>query len=309
MRERDTGAVPASVTVRLLAGGGDGASGDGAPLATNEVHPNAIGAFSGSIALDDVPEGGYTVEWSIGGDVIGSRSIQVDRILKPAYRLEVETGRRVYFQGDQIKVTARATFYEGTPVPGVPLRVEGIVDGSVTTDETGTATARTTVQFDAASQGASTDRDVRSVTVNPARAEEGEISGASREILAFPSTWTIDAATTIVDGQVRVSGSLRAVDRDRLEREIAGGKSLWELDPAGAPMAGKTVTATFIEEIPHRVQTGTRYDFIEKRVVPVYEYETTERAAGTFVDHDCAGRHVFDLPQGGCWPAIRTTCV
>ena len=197
MRERDTGAVPASVTVRLLAGGGDGASGDGAPLATNDVHPNAIGAFSGSIALDDVPEGGYTVEWSIGGDVIGSRSIQVDRILKPAYRLEVETGRRVYFQGDQIKVTARATFYEGTPVPGVPLRVEGIVDGSVTTDETGTATARTTVQFDAASQGASTDRDVRSVTVNPARAEEGEISGASREILAFPSTWTIDAATVI----------------------------------------------------------------------------------------------------------------
>ena len=98
-----------------------------------------------------------------------------DRILKPAYRLEVETGRRVYFQGDQIKVTARATFYEGTPVPGVPLRVEGIVDGSVTTDETGTATARTTVQFDAASQGASTDRDVRSVTVNPARAERRDL--------------------------------------------------------------------------------------------------------------------------------------
>ena len=57
VRERDTGAVPASVTVRLFAGGEDGASGDGAPLATNEVHPNAIGAFSGSIALDDVPEG------------------------------------------------------------------------------------------------------------------------------------------------------------------------------------------------------------------------------------------------------------
>ena len=175
-----------------------------------------------------------------------------------------------------------------------------IVDGSVTTDETGTATARTTVQFDAASQGASTERDVRSVTVNPARAEEGEISGASREILAFPSTWTIDAAATIVDGQVRVSGSLQAVDRDRLEREIAGGKSLWELDPAGAPMAGKTVTATFTEEIPHRVQTGTRYDFIEKKVVPRVRVRDHRTSGRQFVDHDCAGRHVFDLPQGGC---------
>ncbi len=38
---------------------------------------------------------------------------------------------------------------------------------------------------------------------------------------------------------------------------------------------------TFIELIEHRVQTGTRYDFIEKKVVPQYEYETTERVAGT----------------------------
>ena len=38
------------------------------------------------------------------------------------------TGRRVYVQGDRIRVTAHATFYEGTPVPGVPLRSDGFVE-------------------------------------------------------------------------------------------------------------------------------------------------------------------------------------
>jgi hypothetical protein len=166
-------------------------------------------------------------------------------------------------------------------VPGVPLRVDGFVAKSFTTDKTGTATVRTTVRFPNDNQDESGGADIRSVNVNPARVEEGAISGASREIVAFPSTWTIDAAALIADAQVRVTGSVHAVDRDRLEREIANGKSVWELDAAGAPIVGTTVTATFTELIPYRIQRGTRYDFIEKKVVPVYEHGSTERAAGT----------------------------
>ena len=37
----------------------------------------------------------------------------------------------------------------------------------------------------------------RSVNVTPARAEEGEIAGASREIMVFPSSWTIDATAEV----------------------------------------------------------------------------------------------------------------
>jgi uncharacterized protein YfaS (alpha-2-macroglobulin family) len=111
VRDRDTGEVPASVKLRLSTADWEGGSTAGAPLATTVLHPNGIGAFSGSIALDDLPVGDYIVESSVGGDVVGSRWFRVDRILKPAYRLEVLTGRRVYFQGDQIKVTATATFY------------------------------------------------------------------------------------------------------------------------------------------------------------------------------------------------------
>ncbi len=235
VRDRDSGAVPASVTVRLFASVEDDTDGASAPLSTVEVQPNAVGVYSASIPLDDVPERSYVVEASVAGDPVGSRSFQVDRILKPAYLLDVVTGRRVYFEGDQIRLTATATFYEGSPVPGVRLNTESYGTKSMTTDATGTASIRTTVRLEDQSSSTSSEPDIRTVTVTPARPEEGEISGASRDIIAFPSTWTIDGAAVIGDGRVNVTGSIHAVDRDRLEREIASGVSLSELQPAGDP--------------------------------------------------------------------------
>ena len=281
VRDRDTGAVPANVTVRVFASTYQGGDSEGAPLSTVEAHPNPIGAFSTSLDLSDVPEGDYVVESSGAGDIVGSSSFRVDRILKPAYRLQVATGRRVYFQGDQIRVTASATFYEGSPVPGLPLRLDGLVERSFTTGKTGEATTRATVLFDRDDQGDAGRPDIRVVSVTPARPEEGSISGASSEIVAFNSAWLFDATTMRASDTVSVTGTLSAVDRDRLEREIAGGASIWDLDVKGAPIAGKSVVATVVELIPYRTQTGTRYDFIEKKVVPVYDYGTHERAAGT----------------------------
>jgi hypothetical protein len=199
VRDRETGTVPDPVTIRLSAVDEDVA------IATTESHPNAIGVFSGSLALQDLQEGRYEVTLRAGVDVVSTRWIDIDRILKPAYRLEVTTGRRVYFQGDQVKVTATAAFYEGSPVPGVPLarrsRREDIHHG-----QTGTAVHRTKVAFDPKSwEVRSGQPDVRSVYVSPARAEEGEISGASREIVVFPSSWTVDAEAQIANGRVRVT--------------------------------------------------------------------------------------------------------
>ena len=275
-RERSTGAVPKSITVRLFSGSGGGAA--RAPLSRTDVKPDPIGAFSTSIGLDDLSEGSYVLEASVGDDVVGSTSFDIDRILKPAYRLDVATGRRVYVQGDQVRVTATATFFEGSPVPGVPLRLDGQIEGSFKTDANGSATLRSNVGFEPGYS--SSEPNVGPLTVAPARAEEGQILGLSPEIAVFPSSWTVAGSAVLDAGRVSVTGSLHALDRDGLELGIAAGKSVWELDPAGPPIADRAVTATFTELITHRVQTGTHYDFIEKKVVPAYEDRTTERPAG-----------------------------
>ena len=296
LRDRDTGKVPGSVTIRLVLANVDSESNP--PIAQVEAKPRSTGAFVGSLALQDMPEGGYQVQALAGGQVVSSTYVEVGRILKPAYRLDVVTGRRVYIAGDRIRVTATARFYEGTPVPGVPLRVSGLGDRTASTDATGTAIVRTTAVLSPDYEFE--DSEMQTVSVVPARAEEGEIAGASREILVFPSMWTVDADAEVRTGRVRVSGTANVVDRDRLEKEIAGGAPIWDVDPRGAPVKGHTVTVAFTEMIPTRTQTGTSYDFVEKRVVPVYEYDYRERAAGTLkLRTDSRGRFAGSIVDSG----------
>ena len=260
-----------------------------------EAKPRPTGAFTGSLDLRDVPEGFYRAQLVEDGEVITSQFLEVGRILKPAYRLEVVTGRRVYIAGDRVRVTATASFYEGTPVPGVPLRVSGFLELSRTTDATGTTIVRGTADAGDDSEGG--DPSYQTVWVAPARAEEGQIEGASREFIVFPSMWTIRAESEIRGGRARISGTVNVVDRDRLEAEIADGRSIWDLDPRGAPVKNRTVRIAFTELIPVRTQTGTTYDFIEKQVVPVYRYDTEERAAGTLrIATDSRGRFSGSVP-------------
>ncbi|HEV8546638.1 MAG TPA: Ig-like domain-containing protein [Candidatus Limnocylindrales bacterium] len=292
VKNRDSGAIPKDLTVQLSV-----ASGDARPaVSTVAVKPGPTGTFVGSIKVADLPLGWYQLDLLVGSKVVGSTSFQVDRILKPAYRLEIETGRRVYLAGDQIRITVRAKFFDGSPVPGVPLRINGSIERDVVTDESGAAIVRTIATTEDEDGGVS----YQSIQVSPSRAEEGEIVAATREFVVFPSSRTINAESVIRNGRVRVDGGVNLVDVDRLEREVGDGQSIWELDPRGKAVAGATVTVTFQELVPVRTLTGTEYDFIEKKVVPVYNYDFESRDAGTrTVKTDAKGQFAVSIPESG----------
>src|SRR4029079_11810721 len=123
VRDRDTGTIPDAIALRLFAEGGE----DVAPaVATVTRHPSSSGVAHGSLPLANLPDGDYRVTMSIGSRVIRSLNIVVGPIAKPAYNLELPSGHGVYVAGDQVKITATATFFEGTPVAGVDLRFGGM---------------------------------------------------------------------------------------------------------------------------------------------------------------------------------------
>ena len=292
IRDRDTGRVPAAVTVRLkLQSNGDDP--DRPAIATLNLRPGSTGAFGASIPFAALPEGYYTVAVLLGKTVIRSSDISVGPIAKPTYQLAVTTGRRVYIAGDRIKITVGASFFEGTPVQGIPLRINGFVERKVTTDATGTAVYATIAKPEPEQEGPTS----AAVQASPATAEEGEIASASREFVVFPSTRTIDASAGFSGGRVKVSGSVHLVDVERLESEVVSGRSIWELDPRAAAVGGATVTARFLELVPKRTKVGTQYDFIEKKVVPLYDVTTLERAAGTVTVKTAAnGTYTASIP-------------
>ena len=279
LRSRADGSVPAEAVVRLVpdasAAGYDDAFErvNGVPVASLSLKPNRNGVLSGSIPLVEIAEGPYRLELGVGDEVVAQRYLAVGAIEKPAYHLDVTTGHNVYLAGDRIRTTITARFYEGTPVPRLPLHVNGPDrDRTVRTDAAGVATFATTAVAD--------QYDLQHmITAGPARAEEGEID-AEREYIVFPSSRWLDARGTIENSRVRVTGTVRLVDVERLERQLEA-ESIWSLDPGGKPVGGANVRLRFTELVPKRTQTGTAYDFIEKRVVPIYDYDVTRRIRAT----------------------------
>ena len=128
VRSRADGSVPGAVTVRFRTTFGENAA-DHA-IAAIAAKPTKNGVVLASIPLVDMPEGTYGIDLVAGDRTVRSLDVEVGPIAKPAYQLQIATGRRVYVAGDRIKVTVRARFFDGTPVPGVPLRIQDGVRGA-----------------------------------------------------------------------------------------------------------------------------------------------------------------------------------
>ncbi len=271
VRDRADGSVPAEATIRLAADDsyGDWESGFASlPVASITLKPNQNGVLTGSLPLVEVAEGYYRLSMLVGDVVVAERGLAVGAVEKPTYRLEVTTGHHVYLTGDRIRTTITARFYEGTPVPRLLLNVDGPNgERRMRTNASGVATFATTARA-----GGDSRYDLQQqVDVGPGRPEEGAI-GASHDLYVFPSSHWLDAQGTVNAGRVRMTGTVRLVDFERLERQLDSDE-LWNLDPGGKPVSGTSVRLRFTELIPKRRQTGTAYDFIEKRVVPIYEYD------------------------------------
>ncbi len=273
VRDRDSAAVPTSIRIDLT-GGGDQAP----PIQRLQTRPDPTGAFAATIALVDLPTGGYEVDLLVDGEKVAQTWISVDEIRKPAFAVESDTDRHVLIAGEQVRLTSRVAFFDATPVPGLPLTADLFGERRLTTDRDGVATiaAKATVDPDAWRWGG---EGYAGISVRPALGEEAEIYDYS-SILVFPAAVRFDAEAAIDSGRVVVDGSLHQVAVKRLE--AAWGTDRWDaVDRNGAAIAGAVVTARITELVPVKVKSRRVYDFITKQAVDIWEYRTDEVDRGS----------------------------
>jgi hypothetical protein len=273
IRSRSDRSVPHGIELRLRPDEGP----LDAPIERVPVTATGRGVFTGAIHLHELPFGDYMIDLFVGTKRISSSWISVTEIRKPAYQIDVETDRRLYVLGQSIQVQAAATFYDGTAVPGMDLKFSAFEHTrTATTGATGDAVATLRAASSYAPEGWFTDY----IGVAPAHPEEGQISGEANVVLIPSRTW-LDATGAISSGRVVVNGTLTSADIKGMEAKLDAGRELDEADGPGRAIAGGKIRAEVIHYVQVKRQTGTQYDFIEKRVVPVYEYTTREVSLGT----------------------------
>ena len=263
VRDRTTGRVPASLHVRLVS---DESQITGAPpISQLDVTPDLRGAFAATVPLRDLPSGSYRLVVTTGKVSVGELWFTVAAITKPAFRLAATTNVPAVIAGDPVKVIVHGSFFEGTPLAGTQTTVtpDNGSDAQLTTDANGDGSAFVTFTDPGYDQWS-----VQGIQVTPTQPEEAQIS-AWTSVAVFPGNALVDTTGTIAGHRLTISGRVTDVDLSKFDG--VDQTALYGVDPHGAPRAGATVTVRVIEHRANPRRTGTRYDFVLKRSVPLYD--------------------------------------
>ncbi|NLO97076.1 MAG: alpha-2-macroglobulin [Peptococcaceae bacterium] len=244
--------------------------------------------FTGQIKLPVLKPGYYYLLIKNGDLDLLSRGFSVETYQKPSYRLSLTQDKKALFNGDTINFRVRASFFEGTPVPGLKLDYfYGDNKGTVTTDHYGEAEIPCTANWQ--------DEYHNSygyvfLGVNALLPEAGEIY-TSGEFYVFKSEVYLTGQAQRTANGYNLEAKLFNVDL----RDINNGKFIAEEHFLKEPLGHSKINASLYQEIWTPVESGRRYDFISKQVVPTYYYEYSVRHIRDFqLMTDADGKVIYN---------------
>ncbi|HEX7173134.1 MAG TPA: alpha-2-macroglobulin family protein, partial [Candidatus Limnocylindria bacterium] len=293
IRSRADRSVPGDLELRLVSGSDTA----GPPISRTRIEATARGTIIGELPVADLAPAQYTVVLFVGDEPVTQATVTVTTIRKPAFRIEATTDRRAYISGEAIEVSAGTRFYDGTGAPGLRMRVSasGVTDGGADRDVAADATGQASLTYRA--RAGEEGIEVGSVHVSPAQPEEGSSTG-SASFAVFPSAAWLDSEATFEDGTLTITGRVTKVDLAAAGAQLSSAG--WVEDPAGEALPGRGVDVEATAVSWRRVESGSRYDFIEKRNVPIYDYEREDEPIGTFNPRSGAdGGFNLSIPVSG----------
>lgn len=291
LHPREPGATPVGeVTAEIIRN--DYWSYDGGPLPlVTAALPVQNSTFSGGLDLPNLKPGHYELRVRMGEDLLRSQWFEVATYAKPAYQIELSADKRAVFSGEPVTLQVKASFFEGTPVPNLPLNVyvnwAGKNGETITTDANGEAVFTYTPSHDTG--GHANYPTSLWFNVSAALPEVGEIT-AEHTIRLFPRDILPTARVEQGDGEATVSVELNRVTL----AEINAGQGETFTGPA---VPGQAVAFVLTELNWNKVEDGQYYDFIEKMVRTRYRYEEAHKEIGSFsAVSDAEGKASYAFP-------------
>ncbi|MFC1678560.1 Ig-like domain-containing protein, partial [Patescibacteria group bacterium] len=145
-----------------------------------EIELSGNNTFEGEIKLENIRPDYYTIELRVGDQVINRKYVNIRPYIKPAYNLTLIADRQYAFADETVNLTAKASFFEGTPVPELKLVYE-TPNGKETfvTDENGEVHLTYSKKYYECTKGYSCWPEYETVSIRPEDSELAEITGYS----------------------------------------------------------------------------------------------------------------------------------
>jgi hypothetical protein len=243
------------------------------------------------MSLDKLRPDYYALELSVGGDVILRRYINVEPYVKPAYDLTITTDKTAFFTDDVAEVTIEAKFFDGTPVPNLDLvYTSSSGERNVKTDSAGQVRLNYQLAYSPCTENYSCWPRHESLDVRPAKSELGEIAASTSVRIYGPKVYAQSETDYPERGVAEAKFSFFRIDPALMEQG-----EWWSSDGLGKqPAPGTKLKVEVVKHIWDRIETGTSYDFINKRSYKTYHYEMrTENVETLLTQADAQGQYVY----------------
>src|SRR3989344_4313090 len=256
-----------------------------------EITASDQGTFTGSIPLKNLIPGWYEVDIRLDEEIIVRGSFNVETYTKPAYKIELESGKKAVFAGETVKFTGKAAFFEGTAVPNLSLNYNGSQVGKVKTDDKGEFIINLNTSYDGSGYGYYYPTH-NSIYAVPDLTEEGEIEGGA-SVMVFGPKVVMHTEANSEGNQGLVKITANKITLDRINNSTA--KS--DQDYLGDLLASAEIKGRIYETIWEKIEKGEIYDFINKTTTKTYDYkEVKNKIQDISVITNSSGDAVVQFP-------------
>ena len=261
--------------------------------------PVKDGIYSSEIVLPYLNPNTYELIIYHGEIVLGSVFFSVQDYVTPPYELTVSTDKTAIFINEKVNFTIRSAFFEGTPVPLLPISYDFWGDG-LRSPSRGESETNTEGIFEISAIPAAVNATVQgernlSFEVNATLPEIGWVSRSSN-IRVFINDIDINARAIRRDNQANLNIDVNSITLDRINNGTA---EHWS-DFLDKPIENQILDVKIIELTWEAVPTGTRYDHILRQTVETFRHEQRTREIHSFelvTDSTGNANIEFNLPD------------
>ncbi|MGN0657163.1 MAG: Ig-like domain-containing protein [Ruminiclostridium sp.] len=266
-----------------------------------KITPAADGTFTATIPFADRRSTSWASLYLLDGDnenaVICSKSVSILDYVKPTYTFDVTAPDYVIMpQKDPFDVQIDAHYFDGTPAPDLVFEAYGveIVSGSSTTDDKGTAAMKV--------KSEDVDYSWKPVSLWTEFGLTGIENTSQYALKTIPAFYR----DVMLQSDCDYEGKTLTVNTNRIDftkipeflSSTDDGVYWYGTDEDYEILKGEVydtkVTINIERSWNERIETGSYYDFIEKKTVKSYDYEYHREDLGTFTVDTVNGVGVFE---------------